>query len=134
MDRFNPNPNEHRPAKLAWQFSLLGLFVVTTIVAICLALGVHFPRIVIGLLVLGLLQVFVLFSADWLMRSQGGKTVRQVASCVWAILGSALLFAAWGAVGVGNAGSLSPGVSTTLAIVFAAGGVMCWIIARQRWP
>jgi hypothetical protein len=123
--------NTDRPTtQRGWQFSLLWLFALTTIVSICLALGVNFPEVLIGLLIVGVGQVAVLYSADWLMRSRGGRMLSQLSALLWAIFGAALLTAGWLVSPGGNAGTISSALSISLIV----GGALCWLIAWQRWP
>jgi heme/copper-type cytochrome/quinol oxidase subunit 4 len=87
MDRQEQDTTQQRPATgRHWQYSLFGLLVVTTIVSVCLAVGVHFPRMILGILAAGLVQVVALYSVEWVMRRRGGQTMRQVTVSLWAIV------------------------------------------------
>jgi len=114
--------------KRGWQFSLLGLFVVTTIISVCLAFGVSFPRIAVAVVAIGLVQAGILYLGDWLIRSRGGRTLNRVTSIVRAIFGTALLATA-ASMATSNAGALS----FILAYLIGAIGLLCWILAWRRW-
>ena len=92
MDRHSHNALEQRAGtNRRWQYSLFGLLVVTTIVSACLAAGVHFPRIVLGILSVGAVQVMALYTLEWVMHRRGGQTMRRVTVSLWAIVIAAVV-------------------------------------------
>jgi hypothetical protein len=126
---------ERTTTNRGWQFSLLSLLVVTTVVSICLAIGVSFPRIAVAAVAIGLVEAGILYLGDWLIRSRGGRTVMQVVSIMWALLGSAMLVSAFVTFAAANVPQQSNRpLFLTLAALIGAVGLLCWIVARRRWP
>jgi hypothetical protein len=132
MDPSDVQSEQRSESKRGWQYSLFGLLVVTTIVSICLALGVSFPRVAIAAVAVGLVQAAALYLADWLIRSRGGRTLKQVTSIMRAVLGTALLI-------IATAVATAPAPHTSLlalmvAYVIGSIGLLCWILAWRYWP
>jgi hypothetical protein len=73
---------------MRWQFSLRGMFVVTGIVAACLAAGYYFPTAILVLLLLGLTQAAIVFAGDWLVRPTNRRPLAIVVALSWLLFGS----------------------------------------------
>jgi len=116
----------------AWQFSLRSLLIATTIVSICLAIGVHFAGLMFAVAAVGLTQAAMLLSADWLIRPQNRRALAFVTAGSWIVLGSSLL-----AIGAGQLyGALQSEDARTawmLGGCLIAGGSSCYLLAAKRW-
>jgi hypothetical protein len=116
----------------AWQFSLRSLLIATALVSVILALGVHLTGFMFALVVIGLVQVATLLSADWLIRPQNRRALAFVTAGSWMVLGSGLFV-----VGVREA-LLRIGTDSSLAVwVFVwcliGAGIGCYYVAARRW-
>jgi hypothetical protein len=76
---------------MRWQFSLRGMFVVTGVVAACLAAGYYFPTVVLVIVLLGLTQAAVAFAGDWLIRPANRRGLALLVAVSWLLLGSAFV-------------------------------------------
>jgi hypothetical protein len=76
---------------MGWQFSLRGMFVVTGIVATCLAAGYYFPTTVPVLVLIGLAQAAIVFAGDWLVRPTNRRTLAIVVALSWLLFGSTFI-------------------------------------------
>ena len=129
----NEDPlNRQFPPAPTWQFSLRTLLVVTALVSVCLAIGVHFAGFMFALVLIGLIQVATLLSADWLIRPQNRRALAFVTAGSWIVLGSGLVI-----VGIREI-LMRIGIDRGAAgWIFAAGmvllGVSCYYIAAKRW-
>jgi hypothetical protein len=63
------------------------MFVVTGIVAACLAAGYYFPTAVLVVVSLGLMQVGIVVAGDWLIRPANRRRLALVISAAWLLLG-----------------------------------------------
>ena len=127
-----PSANTEPPAAPVWQFSLRTLLIVTALVSVCLAIGVHFAGFMFALVVIGLIQVATLLSADWLIRPQNRRALAFVAAGSWIVLGSGLLI-----VGVREFflfyGTKSEPAKWMFTWCLVGAGVSCYYIAAKRW-
>ncbi|HEY3393835.1 MAG TPA: hypothetical protein VGK58_14080 [Lacipirellulaceae bacterium] len=115
-----------------WQFSVRTLLIVTALVSVCLAVGVHYAGFMFALVVIGLIQVATLLSADWLIRPQNRRALAFVTAGSWIVLGSGLLI-----VGAREI-LLRVGINSGIAgWIFACSmvmiGIYCYYIAAKRW-
>jgi hypothetical protein len=115
-----------------FQFSIRDLLVTTTIVSICLAVGVHFVGFMAVVGALCVTQVAVLLASDWLIRPENRRALAFVSAGTWAILGSGLFALAFSALyqAAISANSQAP---STLAICLAIGAGLSWFMAAYRW-
>jgi hypothetical protein len=116
----------------AWQFSLRTLLIATALISVILALGVHLTGFMFALVVIALVQVATLLSADWLIRPQNRRALAFVTAGSWMVLGSGLFV-----VGVREV-LVRIGTDSGLAIwIFAwcliSIGIICYYIAAKRW-
>jgi hypothetical protein len=119
-------------SRTPWQYSLRGLLIVTTVVSICLTVGVYFAGVLFVLGFIALIQVATLLAADWLIRPQNRRALAVVSAGSWLILGSGLVL-----VGsrllyllVRDDGGIAAWV---VAVCLATAGLYCFYIARNRW-
>jgi hypothetical protein len=116
----------------ALQFSVRSLLIVTTIVSICLAIGVHFAGVMFALAFAALVQVGMLLSADWLIRPENRRALAFVTASSWIVLGSALLV-----VGVREVfvfyGTKSEPARWVFAWLLIGIGILCYYVAAKRW-
>jgi hypothetical protein len=115
-----------------WQFSLRSLLIATAVISVILAIGVHLTGIMFALLVIALIQVTTLLSADWLIRPENRRALAFVTAGSWIVLGSGLVI-----VGIREV-LVRVGTESDLAIrIFAwcliAIGIICYYIAAKRW-
>ena len=119
-------------SKRAWQFSVRSLLIVTAIVSICLAIGVHFAGVMFALAVAAAVQVVMLISADWLIRPQNRRALAFVTAGFWIALGSALLVVGVRAVFVFD-GTKSEPARWMFAWLLVGIGIFCYYVAAKRW-
>ena len=121
-----------RPKAPRWQFSLRSLLVVTALVSVCLAIGVHFAGFMFALVLIGLIQAATLLSADWLIRRENRRALAFVTSGSWIVLGSGLVI-----LGGREMFSLLGAKGETAAWMFSSGlvatGAYCYYLASKRW-
>jgi hypothetical protein len=115
-----------------WQFSLRSLLIATAVISVILAIGVHLTGFMFALLVIAIVQVSTLLSADWLIRPQNRRALAFVTAGSWIVLGSGLVI-----VGVREV-LVRAGTDSDLAIwIFAwcliGIGMICYYIAGKRW-
>jgi hypothetical protein len=113
-----------------WRFSLRSLLLMTTIMAVCLAFGVHYPRFTTFFVTLQLVWIVALMSAEWLIRPTNSRVQRLLTATIWAVLGS-LFFAMSGREIYGLVAEAQYGSSAwAITICAAASGVVC---CRMAW-
>jgi hypothetical protein len=117
---------ESHPSRKRWQYSLLTLLIVTTVVAICLAFGVHFPRFTALLLTLSVVQFAAMFLADWLIRP-GSKS--KLAAVAWSAIGSLFLLSGL-SVAIETKGGIT---AWTLVVCLIAACIVCYGSAFRHW-
>jgi hypothetical protein len=132
-----PSANAQSPAAPVWQFSLRGLLVATALISVVLAIGVHLTGYMFALVVIALIQVATLLSADWLIRPQNRRALAFVTAGSWAVLGSGLLIVGIREVFL-RVGTDALATYIDLAIwIFAlcliSFGIVCYYIAAKRW-
>lgn len=116
-----------------WQFSIRDLLLVTTIVSICLAIGVHYVGVIIVVVTVGLIEVAILLYADWLIHPENRRALAFVTAFSWATLGSGLLALA------GRAGFQAIQITTDasgewmLGIFLLMGAIASYLMAAYRW-
>jgi hypothetical protein len=115
-----------------FQFSVRDLLIATTIVSICLAIGVHFVGLMFVVAVIGLLQVGVLLAGDWLIRPENRRALAFVTTGSWATLGSGLLVLSLRAI-YAAFDARDPSATSTLAISLGVGAALCYLLAAYRW-
>jgi hypothetical protein len=127
-----PSANAQPPAAPVWQFSLRTLLVVTALVSVCLAIGVHFAGFMFALVVIGLIQITTLLSADWLIRPENRRALAFVTAGSWIVLGSGILIIGIREVflGIGTDGDAGAWIFAWCLIVIGLG---CYYIAAKRW-
>jgi hypothetical protein len=114
------------------QFSLRSLLVLTTIVSIGLAIGVHFGGVMVVVVAAALILVGTFLSADWLIRPQNRRALAFVTASAWIVVGSGMLMA--GLQTISSAASLGKAdLGWTMGSVLIAAGVLCYYIASRRW-
>lgn len=142
-----------------WQFSLRGLLLLTTLVSICLAIGVHFAGFMVVFIAIGVTQVTMMLCADWLIRPQNRRALAFATAASWTTIGSGLLIlgvrALYAAADTLNSSAYSTtstqgvtlndeqelanfvhtayGASSALGVSLTAAGVVCYIAAIVRW-
>jgi hypothetical protein len=114
----------------ACQFSVRSLLIVTAIVSICLAIGVHSAGVMFALAFAAAVQVVMLLSADWLIRPQNRRALAFVSAGSWIVLGSALLV-----VGIREVFYVtkSEPARWVFAWLLVGVGIFCYYIAAKRW-
>ena len=118
--------------KTRLQFSVRDLLVATTLVSICLAIGVHFAGFMFVFIVVGVLQVAMLLIGDWLIRPENRRALAFSTAGSWATVGSGLLVLGGRATyGLITAGGKE--MSWGLAACLFVGAVMCYVLAALRW-
>jgi hypothetical protein len=125
------NADGHATAR-TWQFSLRSLLIATTIVSVCLAIGVHFAGLIFAVAAVGLTQAAMLLSADWLIRPQNRRALAFVTAGSWIVLGSSLLVIGGGQV-YGAFKSDDARAAWMLGGCLIAGGLSCYLLAAKRW-
>jgi hypothetical protein len=105
MEPAKTNPSQaigddSRPPTPA-QFSLRSLLLLTTIVSIGLAIGVHFGGVMVVVVAAGLILADTLLSADWLIRPQNRRALAFVTASSWIIVGSGLFIGALHSIATG---------------------------------
>ncbi len=123
---------DSRTRRPGLQFSVRDLLIVTTIVSICLAVGVHFAGFLFVVVTIGLIQVAILLAADWLIRPENRRVFAFVTAGSWATLGSGLLVLSLRAIYEAIDAS-DPRGSSTLALCLAIGAGVCYLLAALRW-
>jgi hypothetical protein len=116
----------------AWQFSLRSLLVATALISVVLAIGVHLTGYLFALVVIGLLQVATLLSADWLIRPQNRRALAFVTAGSWTVLGSGLLVVGVREILV-RVGTDSDLATWIFAWCLISIGIICYYIAAKRW-
>lgn len=115
-----------------WQFSLRGMLLLTTIVSICLAIGVHFAGFMAVFIAIGVVQVAALLSADWLIRPQNRRALAFVTASCWIVIGSGLFLGALRTIATAVlADQDSWGWLFASLLIVAA--LACFYLALQRW-
>ena len=130
-----PRVPNHANHQSGIQFSVRDLLVLTTLVSVCLAIGVHYAGFMFVVIAIGLIQVGMLLSADWLIRPNHRKALGFVTAASWIILGSGLLILGFRML-YGDADSADQAAysaSRILGVSFAAAGAVCYITAMIRW-
>jgi hypothetical protein len=136
-DHLDSSDADIPPPNLSWQFSLRTLLIVTAVVSVVLAIGVHFAGVMFALAVAGVVQVVMLLAADWLIRPQNRRALAFVTAGSWIVLGSGLVIVGVREVVV-RVGS--DGLATyidlaiwILALCLISFGIICYYIAAKRW-
>lgn len=116
-----------------WQFSLRSLLALTTIVSVCLAVGVHFAGFMFVVVAVGLLQATILLSADWLIRPANRRVLAFVTAGSWIVMGSGLLTIGCNLIydAVAAKGDSASASVLGAGLIFVA--VLCYGIAARRW-
>jgi hypothetical protein len=124
----------HEPPsnRTTWQYSLRGLLIVTAVVSIVLAIGIHFAGVMLVVGVMALIQVATLLASDWLIRAQNRRALAAVSSGSWIILGSGLVVIS-GQQMYGLIGTNGSVEARVFAACLLAAGAYCCYIARKRW-
>jgi len=114
-----------------WQYSLKTFFGLTTIVSVCLAIGVHFAGFMLIVVVVGLMQAVILLSADWLIRPANRRALAFVTAGSWIVFGSGVAIIAitqfHGAI------TNQSRLQTLLATGLTFTAVICFYTAAHRW-
>jgi hypothetical protein len=117
-----------------WQFSVRDLLIATTIISICLAVGVHFAGFMFVLIAIGVMQAAILLAGDWLIRPQNRRALAFATAGSWATVGSGLLVLLLSAV-LNDQSLRSRSEAATLALeaCLAVGCVTAYLVAAIRW-
>lgn len=115
-----------------WQFSLRSLLVLTTIVSICLAIGIHFAGFMFVLVAVGVTQVAMMLFADWLIRPENRRALAFATAGSWLVFGSGLFVAAIFDF-VSAIMARRNGWSVHFAILLALAALICFYVASIRW-
>ena len=114
-----------------WQFSLRSLFIVTTIVSIGLAVGNYFAGFMFVAGVVAMIQVAILFTADWLIRPANRRALAFVTAGSWIVMGSGVAIIAitqfHGAI------TNQSRLQALLAAGLTFTAVICFYTAAHRW-
>ena len=123
--------SDRKPTQERWQFSLRGMLIVMTIIAISLAFASQYPRTMGVLLAVGILQAIVLCGADWLVQAKNLKLLAIITAALWAFAATGLLgLSAW-QLAVAPAGNSFRSV-WSIALIYAAGSAFCYYVAWRR--
>lgn len=115
-----------------FQFSVRDLLVATTVVSVCLAIGIHFVGFMTVVGTLCVAQVVVLLVSDWLIRPENRRALVFATTGIWAILGSGLFLLALPAIFQATEPATSR-ASATLAICLTLGAGLSYFMAVYRW-
>ena len=120
------------PTNVPWQFSLRSLLVVTAIISVCLAIGVHSSGFIFAIAVMVLIETATILSIEWLARPRNRHALAFVTAGSWIVLGSLFVVLgirlAYGIVGTGH-----QSLMRSVGLGIAAAGVFCYYIASRRW-
>jgi hypothetical protein len=124
--------DERQQVPREWQFSLRGLFILTTILCAYLALAAALPLDEFVLLSVMLFLVAVLLSVEWLIRPANRHILACVTAGLWMFFGIALLIISIAiAMALITAGSDD---SVWLAVVlFTLMAIACFRVGRRTW-
>jgi hypothetical protein len=123
----NDRPHATTPTSPEWQFSLRSLFIVTTVVSVCLAISVHLAGLMAIVAVVGLIQAGMLLAGDWLIRPANRRALAFVTAGSWMVLGSGLVILGCYAIYEAR----GPGSLFGYLLPAAAAG--CYYVAFHRW-
>ena len=117
-----------------WQFSVRDLLIATTIVSICLAVGVHFAGFMFVLIALGVMQAALLLAGDSLIRPQNRRALAFATAGSWATVGSGLLVLLLSAL-LQDESLKSRSIAATwvLEACLAIGSAIAYAVAAMRW-
>lgn len=115
-----------------WQYSLKGLIALTTIVSICLAIGVHFAGFMVVFVAIGVVQVAALLSADWLIRPQNRRALAFVTASCWIVVGSGLFLGALHTIATAALAEQDIW-GKIFAVLLIVAALACFYLALQRW-
>jgi O-antigen/teichoic acid export membrane protein len=128
----NESAGENSISAPSWQFSLRSLLIVTAIVSVCLAIGVHFAGVMFAIGVAAMVQVVMLLAGDWLIRPENRRALAFVTAGSWIVLGSGFLV-----VGARDIVTRIDTGSDSAVWIFASCligiGVVCYYVAAKRW-
>jgi hypothetical protein len=114
------------------QFSLRSLLILTTIVSIGVAIGVHFGGVMVVVVAAGLILAGTLLSADWLIRPQNRRALAFVTASSWIVVGSGMLMAGVETIiAATSLGKDDLGWAIGSALIAAA--LSCYGVAAYRW-
>ena len=123
---------ETSPKNEPWQFSLRSLLIVTAVVSVCLAIGVHFAGAMAVVIAFGAIQAGMLLAADWLICPAQRRVLAFVTAGSWSILGSGLIVLG-GREAYQLSGTTDEGISRISALCLIIGGAFCYYVASKRW-
>jgi len=117
-----------------WQFSVRDLLIATTVISICLAVGVHFAGFMFVLIAIGVMQAAILLAGDWLIRPQNRRALAFATAGSWATVGSGLLVLLVSTI-FNQESLLSRSKIATSALegCLAIGCVIAFVVAAIRW-
>ncbi len=123
--------SDRKTTKERWQFSLCGMLIVMTIIAISLAFARQYPRTMGVLLAVGIVQAAVLCGADWLVRAKNVKLLTIITAALWALAATGILaLLAWQlTVSPAGNGFIFDG---SVALIYIACSAFCYYIAWRR--
>jgi len=117
-----------------WQFSVRDLLIATTIISICLAVGVHFAGFMFVLITIGVMQAAILLAGDWLIRPQNRRALAFATAGSWATVGSGLLVLLVGAVYQDQVTGTPQAIPAWLLEgCLAVGCAIAYVVAAIRW-
>jgi hypothetical protein len=117
-----------------WQFSVRDLLIATTIISICLAIGVHFAGFMFVLITIGVMQAAILLAGDWLIRPQNRRALAFATAGSWATVGSGLLVLLVSAIFQDESlRSRSELATWLLEACLAVGCMIAYVVAAIRW-
>jgi hypothetical protein len=117
-----------------WQFSIRDLLIATTIISICLAVGVHFAGFMFVLIALGVMQAAILLAGDWLIRPRNRRALAFATAASWATVGSGLLVLLVSTIfNEQSLRSRSEVATWALEACLAVGCVIAYVVAAIRW-
>jgi hypothetical protein len=115
------------------RFSTRDLLSATTVISIILAIGVWLGGFIVVAVAVGLIQAFMLFLADWLIRPENRRALVFTTAMSWITLGIGLIIIAIDTVAQyddSHTGSYGWLILEAFLVFGAAGA---FLMARHRW-